>query len=46
MVIIGSLGRIFQVPTVDTEMLLADVTHEDIEIADVEENAVWQSNSA
>lgn len=42
MVLIGSLGRkdVSRVPTVDTEMLYADVTYEYMEIADVEKNAV------
>lgn len=40
MVIIGSVGRndVFQVPTADPEMLFANVTYEDVKIADMEEN--------
>lgn len=43
MVIIRSVGRkdVFQAPTVDTEMLYADLTYEYVEIADVEENTAW-----
>lgn len=36
------MGRkdVFQAPTVDTEMLYADVMYEYVEIADVQENTV------